>query len=171
MSTKNETQTGLAAEIRIVPTWAWVLAGILFIAMQILFNGVLARLSGAPPAVFLALLGLVGGALVACATLLIAYINRDSKRRGMSPLLWTIVAIIIPNALGIVLYFLVRQPLRNTCPQCGNAVETEFSYCPRCSYRLSPSCSQCHRLVGVNDAYCPHCGSALRSQGVPGTTT
>ncbi len=167
MPIKNETQTGLTAEIRIVPLWAWVLAGIVFVVAQVFFNAVLGRHSGAPPAWGRALMGLGAGLVGACYLLLIGYINRDAKRRGMSPTLWTIVAIFIPNALGIILYFLLRQPLRGACPQCGFAVQTGFNFCPRCSHKLSPNCPQCQRLVGVNDVYCPYCGTSLRDQAGP----
>jgi len=99
-----------------------------------------------------------------CGVLLVGYINRDAKRRGMSPTLWTIVAVIIPNALGIILYFILRQPRSGACPQCACAVQTGFNFCPRCSYKLSPSCLQCQRVVGVNDVFCPYCGASLRNQ-------
>lgn len=164
MLAKDEIQTGPAAEIKIVPAWAWVLAGIGFVCIQFVFNLVLARQSDAPPAWARPLLGLVVGLVLGCFLLFIGYINRDAKRRGMSPVLWTIVAVIIPNALGIILYFVLRQPLRSACPQCGNAVQTGFSFCPRCSYKLSLSCPQCQRAVGVNDVYCPYCGTSLHNQ-------
>jgi RNA polymerase subunit RPABC4/transcription elongation factor Spt4 len=167
MQVKNETQTGLTSEIKIVPTWAWTLAGIAFIAAQWFFNINLARHAGAPPAWSRPLLGLLAGVGGGCFLLLIGYINRDAKRRGMSRLLWTVMAVIIPNALGIILYFLLRQPLGSACPQCGNAVQTGFNFCPRCSYKLSPSCPQCQRLVGVNDVYCPYCASSLRNPAAP----
>jgi len=31
MLAKHETRTGVSAEIKIIPTWAWVLAGIGFV--------------------------------------------------------------------------------------------------------------------------------------------
>lgn len=164
MQVRNETQTGLTAEIRIVPLWVWALAGIAFIIAQVFFNAVLGRHSGAPPAWGRALMGLAAGLAGACYVLLIGYINRDAKRRGMSPTLWTIMAIIIPNALGIILYFLLRQPRSSVCPQCGHAVQTGFNFCPRCNYKLSPSCPQCQRVVGVGDIYCPYCGTSLHHQ-------
>jgi hypothetical protein len=166
MQIKNEIQTGLSSEIKIVPTWAWVLAGIVFVAAQILFNVVMAGQSP-PPAWVRPLLGLLAGIVVGCYLLFIGYINRDAKRRGMSPVLWTAVAVLIPNALGIILYFVLRQPLRSVCPQCGNAVQTGFNFCPRCSHKLSPSCPQCQRVLGVSDVYCPYCGTSLRSQAAP----
>ena len=163
MQVKTETQTRLTAEIKIVPWWAWILAGIAFVAAQIFFNGVALWHSGAPPAWCRAVLGLLAGIGGGCVLLLIGYINRDAKRRGMSPTLWTIMAVIIPNALGIILYFLLRQPLGCACPQCGNAVQTGFNFCPRCNYKLGPSCPQCQRVVGVNDVYCAYCGTSLKS--------
>jgi len=164
MQVKNETQTGLTAEIRIVPAWAWVLAAIIFVAAQWFFDIHLAHHSDGPPAWARPILGLLAGILPGCGVLLVGYINRDAKRRGMSPTLWTIVAVIIPNALGIILYFILRQPRSGACPQCACAVQTGFNFCPRCSYKLSPSCLQCQRVVGVNDVFCPYCGASLRNQ-------
>ena len=167
MQITNETQTGLTSEIRIVPSWAWALAATAFVAAQWFFNIAMTRQPHAPPEWARALLGVLAGICAGCYLLFIGYINRDAKRRGMSPILWTIVAVIIPNALGIILYFILRQPRSSACPKCGTAVQTGFNFCPRCSYKLSPSCPHCQRLVGVNDVYCPYCGTSLREQAAP----
>jgi RNA polymerase subunit RPABC4/transcription elongation factor Spt4 len=167
MQLKNETRTGLTAEIRIVPPWAWVLAGIAFLAAQGFFNIALPRHLHAPPAWARPLLGLLAGTAAACYLLFIGYINRDAKRRAMSPTLWTIVVILIPNALGLLLYFVLRQPLRGACPQCGHAIQPGFNFCPLCSCKLAPSCPQCQRLVAVNDVYCPYCGTSLHDPPAP----
>ena len=167
MQVNSETQTRLTAEIKIVPPWAWVLAGIAFVAAQWFFNIALARQSNAPPVWARPLLGILAGVGAGCYLLFIGYINRDAKRRAMSPVLWTIVAVIIPNALGIILYFILRQALRSACPQCGHAVQTEFNFCPCCSHKLSPNCPQCQRLVGVSDVFCPYCATSLRPQATP----
>jgi RNA polymerase subunit RPABC4/transcription elongation factor Spt4 len=162
MQVTNETQTGLSAEIKIIPTLAWTLAAAGFFGTQLFFNIVLARLRGdVPPPWALAMFGLLCGTILGGLLLLIVYINRDAKRRGMSPTLWTIIALIIPNGLGIILYFVLRKPGSSACPQCGNAVQSGFNFCPRCSCKLSPSCPQCQRLVGANDAYCPYCGTSM----------
>ncbi|HXY52330.1 MAG TPA: zinc ribbon domain-containing protein [Terriglobales bacterium] len=163
MQVRDETPGVLAAEVQIVPAWAWVLAGVAFVAAQFFFNIFLARQLKAPPAWARPLLGLLAGLFGGCYFLLLGYVNRDAKRRGMSPILWTCVAVLIPNALGFLLYFVLRQPLRRACPQCGSAVQTEFNFCPRCNYKLSPSCPQCQRIVGVGDVYCPFCGTSLRT--------
>jgi len=167
MQLRNESRTGLAAEIKIVPSWAWALAAIVFIAAQWFFNLELARHADAPPAWCRPLLGLLAGIGGGCLLLLIGYINRDAKRRGMSPTLWTLVAIFIPNGLGGLLYFVLRQPLSSACPQCGNPVQSGFNFCPRCSHKLSPTCPQCQHVVAVTDVFCPYCGTPLRNQGIP----
>jgi RNA polymerase subunit RPABC4/transcription elongation factor Spt4 len=164
MQLKNETQTRLGAEIKVIPGWAWMLAVIGFVAGLFIFIIVPAHPSDVPPPWARPLIGLLAGAVFGCYLLLIGYVNRDARRRGMSPLLWTLVAIFIPNGLGIILYFILRQPLYRICPQCGNAVQTGFNFCPRCSHRLSPSCPRCQRVVSASDVYCPYCGTALGDQ-------
>lgn len=166
MQLKNEGQTVVSAEMKTVPQWASILAVVAFVAAQLFFNLAMAGPPAGPPAWGRVLLGLLAGGVFACYILLIGYVNRDAGRRGMSRLLWTLVAIFIPNGLGIILYFILRQPLHRTCPQCGNAVQTGFNFCPRCSYRFSASCPQCHRPVGGNDVYCPYCGTSLRDAGL-----
>jgi RNA polymerase subunit RPABC4/transcription elongation factor Spt4 len=127
----------------------------------------MARELHAPPVWARPLLGILAGLGGVCYLLFIGYINRDAKRRGMSPTLWTLVAILIPNCLGFLLYFILRHPLHSACPQCGNAVQTGFNFCPRCSHKLSPSCPQCQRVVGMNDVYCPYCATSLRNPEGP----
>lgn len=160
MRIRSEKQSALAREIKIVPAWAWVLAGIAFIAAQWYFNIAIVRHH--PPAAWARpLLGILAGVGGGAYLLIIGYVNRDSKRRRMSPVLWTLVAVVIPNGMGILLYFVLRQPLTGACPQCGSPVETDFKFCPRCSHKLGPNCPQCQRSVQVDDRYCPYCGTAL----------
>ena len=49
------------------------------------------------------------GTLLGCYSVLIGYVNQDAGRRKMSRLLWTLVAIFVPNGLGILLYFVLAQ--------------------------------------------------------------
>jgi RNA polymerase subunit RPABC4/transcription elongation factor Spt4 len=164
MQLQNETRTGLTAEFKIIPAWAWALAAIAFVAAQWFLNIGIVHHADAPPAWSRPLLGLLAGLAGGCYLLFIGYVNRDAKRRGMSPTLWTIVAIFIPNALGILLYFVLRQPLSSACPQCGHAVQTGFNFCPQCNCKLSPSCPQCQRVIGARDVYCPYCGTPQHGQ-------
>jgi RNA polymerase subunit RPABC4/transcription elongation factor Spt4 len=167
MQVKNETRSGFASEISIVPVWAWVLAGVPFVAAQWFFNTIFARDSVAPPVWARVPLGLLVGILGGGYCLFIGYINRDAKRRGMSPTLWTVVAVIIPDCLGILLYFILRHPRQSACPQCGSAVQAGFNFCPRCSYKLAPSCPKCQRIVGGTDVFCPYCATSLCTPAAP----
>jgi predicted amidophosphoribosyltransferase len=94
---------------------------------------------------------------------LIGYVNRDAGRRGMSRVLWTLLAVLVPNALGIVLYFILRKPRTSNCSQCDAEVDPGFSFCPRCRNRLQPVCPHCRRSVVPGDKFCPYCGGALDS--------
>ena len=147
-------------EVRIISPWAYVFVALGFVAGM--GAVVFATLRGHPPFSLpgMVLLALLGGTILGCYFLLIGYVNRDAGRRGMNRLAWTILAILIPNALGIVLYFVLRTPRIATCPQCGNTLEAGYNFCPRCNHKLSPSCPQCQRPVGAHDVYCPYCGTA-----------
>jgi RNA polymerase subunit RPABC4/transcription elongation factor Spt4 len=165
----SEMQAGPAAEMKIISKWAWGLAAIAFVGSQVAFHAVLAGRSNAPPPWARPGLGLVLGLLMGCFALCIGYINRDAKRRGMSPWLWTMVALLIPNALGILLYFVLRQPRQNACAECGTLVQATFSFCPQCRHKLSTSCPRCERAVRINDMYCPYCGDALTEASSAGS--
>ncbi|MFZ0864254.1 MAG: zinc ribbon domain-containing protein [Candidatus Sulfotelmatobacter sp.] len=161
MPMKNESSTRFMDEVRSISPWAFVIAIIGFAAMvaTIVFAALADK--NAPPMAVMVLLGIVAGTAVGCYILLIGYVNRDAGRRGMSRVLWTLLAIFIPNALGIVLYFILRKPRIEKCPQCGAIVEPGFGFCPRCRYRLSPVCAQCQRSVHAGDKFCPYCGGEL----------
>ncbi len=151
-------------ELKIIPKWAYVLAAIGFVCMQYVFNFVVpAQKSNAnpPPPVVLTLLGILAGSVIACYLLLIGYVNRDAGRRGMNRTLWTIIVMLVPNALGFILYFLVRQPAMRPCPQCHAQVQATFNYCPTCNTKLHPHCAQCQRMVQLTDTFCPYCGYKL----------
>lgn len=154
-------------DFKLVARWAWILAAIGFLIVQVVFNVVMAREHDAPPAWARILLGLFLGLILTCYLLLIGYVNRDSGRRGMSRALWTAVCILVPNGLGIVLYFILRQPVVGNCPQCGHGIQHGFNFCPQCNCKLNPSCPQCQRMVRPGDTYCPYCGTSLPEQAVP----
>lgn len=151
----------LGDELKIIPKWAYVLAGAIFVCIQFVFNVWIPTQKNPPPEAFRVFLGFFAGILLACIVLLIGYVNRDAGRRGMNRTLWTLLVIFVPNALGFILYFLLRQPMVQPCPQCGTAVQAGFNYCPKCNLKLHPHCAQCQRPVRLNDVFCPYCGYKL----------
>jgi hypothetical protein len=167
-------------EFSIVPRWLVASVFVLFLIAQgiALYVNLAARhepygnvmfpyeLRDNPALASLALAGIVTAVSLCLATVifLIAYVNRDSKRRGMNSALWTLLAIILlPGYLiiGFMVYFLMREPLPYPCPQCGTSVGGRFNFCPNCKCNLHPSCPNCKREVVETDKFCPYCGYEL----------
>jgi hypothetical protein len=150
-------------EWSLVPGWAIGLAVVGFFGIQLLMTLVLfPRDPNPPPVPFQFVFGGLLGSVLAFLILLVGYVNRDAKRRGMNSALWTALVIFIPNAIGFILYFLLRQPLRLPCPGCGAALNPGVNYCPHCRASLRPTCPECRRAIEPGDKYCAHCGLELR---------
>jgi hypothetical protein len=169
-------------EFRLVPTWLKVLVTLLYIvAMVIAITVNLAQshnpngndmfppdLRYDPVLASLALAGIVTLASLAFAVFIfmVAYVNRDAKRRGMNYVLWTLLVLILSGGWGIVgfiTYFLMREPMPYPCPQCASIVGARFNFCPNCKCNLQPSCPQCKREIAETDKFCPYCGNDLKS--------
>jgi hypothetical protein len=86
---------------------------------------------------FAALAGIAVMLVVATYILLVGYIVGDSRRRGMRPLLWALLAIFITNAIGIILYFILRDPLLQHCTKCGAGAQAAFTFCAVCGEAIS----------------------------------
>lgn len=165
MTANNQTSSRFKDELRILSPWVYALAALVFVAIPVLFVVLVDMDPKAPPFAVRCLLGAIAGTLLACYVVLIGYINQDAGRRGMSRVWWTLLAMFVPNGLGIVLYFVLRKPRTIHCPQCDAEVEPGFSYCPRCRARLQPVCPHCQRSVTLADKFCPYCGGTLESAG------
>jgi amino acid transporter len=172
------------SELKLVPAWLRWTVALLFVLAQA--AALLVNLHGLPSHddVFppdlkynpvlasLALAGIVTvvSVFMASVIFLIAYVNRDAKRREMNSALWTFLVILLLPAwgfIGFVIYFLMREPLPFPCPQCAKAVSARFNFCPNCKCNLHPSCPNCKRGVVETDKFCPYCATDLQdsSQG------
>lgn len=163
MPIQNETSTRFTDEIRAISPWFFALAALGFVIPFVAVAFALMQKYGPlpMPVPLMIPVALLGAVVLACYVLLIGYINLDAGRRGMSRLAWTLLAIFVPNALGIVLYFVLRKPRTLNCPQCATPVESGFGFCPRCRCRLGAVCPNCQRGVNPADKFCPYCGSDL----------
>jgi hypothetical protein len=167
-------------EFKLVPRWLVGTVIFLFLVAQVIalivnltpeFNhGEIfpPNLGNHPLIASLALAGIVTGMSLFLASFifLVAYVNRDAKRRGMSSGLWTFLVIVLWPAyfaIGFIIYFLMRQPLPYDCPQCGTLVGARYNFCPNCKCNLHPSCPQCKNEVAETDRYCPYCSQDLRA--------
>ena len=154
-------------ELKVIPAPAWI------IAFAVYAGFALALLMFAIPSDREMSRWPTGGAvvfslgipvIVFVLALLIGYVNGDAKRRGMRAGLWTLAAIFVPNVIGIILYFFVREPL-TTCSHCHAQVRSIFPFCPNCGTALRVACPACRQAVESGWKNCAHCGTAL--SGVP----
>ena len=92
--------------------------------------------------------------------LLVGYVAGDARRRGMRYVMWTLLAIFIPNAIGIILYFILRDPPLRKC-RCVAFVRSGFAFCTACGAPLAQTCPACRNAVKPSWAHCPSCGKGL----------
>ena len=83
---------------------------------------------------------LFAGALASVWVLGLGYVYADAERRNMPSILWTLVAALVPNLLGYLLYFVLRKPIALPCPNCGQATVAGQRFCSWCGYH-EPSTS------------------------------
>lgn len=152
----------IRTELSVIPWWAYALAVVVFIGVQLIFHLLAWPSERNPPRMaFQILFPLFIGLIPAFLALLVGYVNRDAGRRGMSRALWTIIVIFVPNGIGFILYFVLRNPIHTECPKCAAEVSPRANYCPRCRYNFHPTCAQCKTPVRPGDAFCANCGAGI----------
>jgi len=72
------------------------------------------------------------GTILAVYILFAGYVYGDAVQRGMPPVPWTALAVMVPNGLGFVLYFLMRKPIGHPCSRCAASVAGDAAFCSRC---------------------------------------
>jgi ABC-type Fe3+ transport system permease subunit/RNA polymerase subunit RPABC4/transcription elongation factor Spt4 len=173
-------------EFHLVPTWLKALVAMLYLVAMVVAIAVNLAASKNPNGnemfppdlrydpvmASLAMAGIVTAISLVMAVFIfmIAYVNRDAKRRGMNSALWTLLVLILSPGyliIGFLTYFLMREPLPYPCPQCANSVGARFNFCPNCKCNLHPSCAQCKREIAETDKFCPYCGNDLKIEGGP----
>ena len=115
---------------------------------------------GFPPVPRIAFSGLFA-AFVFVYGFLVAYVYGDAKRRGMRHVMWALVAALVPNGLGFLAYFLLREPILRRCGACGSAARRDLAFCPQCGSALAGLCPACRRPVETHWSHCAHCGSKI----------
>jgi len=92
------------------------------------------------------------------------FVYKDSKNRGMNPVLWTIIVIFIPNLFGLLTYLIIRSQSSNLINaintisvenkiehnNINNNSEANYNLCQTCGRELNKSeekCPYCHNLV------------------------
>jgi hypothetical protein len=151
-------------ELRVIPEAAWIVAGFAYVCLTVpvfIFVAPTDPVVGHWPRWGQALLVYGSFLFVVALAALIGYVYGDAKRRQMRYVMWTLLALCIPNGIGMILYFLLRDPLPKPCPGCGHVEKAQFAFCPRCGTLLQPTCPECEKPVEPAWANCAHCGQPL----------
>ena len=161
---------GFWANVAIVRPWVKVVAGLCFIGMQLLL-WLVAFPSGKPddnlPLALKIFLPVLAGAVMAGIVVLYGYVYADAKRRGMRAGMWTLLAAFIPYMIGVILYFVLRDPLAAPCPKCGQVARGSFTFCPNCGCELLRVCRVCRKKLEPGWANCAYCGASLATANPP----
>jgi hypothetical protein len=154
--------------LKMIPLWSIILAVLVFAGSMYFFNHGPAPAHRRPGSLPMHLItGYITGTTLASYVLLVGYVSRDVKRRGMSAALWMLVVIFMPGGIGAVVYFLLRQPIMVRCPNCTTELTAGVHFCPQCRFQVAPVCGQCFRGVQITDAYCPQCGHDVAEDRAP----
>jgi Double zinc ribbon len=151
------------SNLRLIPRAAWITAFCFYASLATLASFLVPRdpqMSQWPlilkltfillmPAFFFVIIPLYG------------YIYADAKRRAMRQVLWTLLAIFVPQFIGVIIYFILRDPLPVPCGSCQTIVPAKFTFCPHCGKALQPYCPQCGKSVERNWLNCAYCGTKL----------
>ena len=113
------------------------------------------------------LASLIGAVFLAIYVLLIGYVFADALRRGMNHVLWTLLAIFIPSGVGVILYFILRDPIPVPCPVCARPARKGYAYCASCGAAVCAACPQCRQPVEPGWRNCARCGAPLAPPSPP----
>jgi hypothetical protein len=83
--------------------------------------------------------GLLAGSLAGLWVVCLGYVYADARRRAMPAIPWMLIAALVPNLLGFLLYFALQRPLISPCPQCGQAIYTGQRFCASCGFNTLSS--------------------------------
>ena len=151
------------AKIRIIPRPAWMVAGLLIVLMVLpLLLGPMRydeEMRNWPLIGKVGLIAVVPVFIIAYS-MLVGFVYADAKRRRMRHVMWAWLAL-VPYFVGVILYFILRDPLPANCPQCGTDVPQAFAFCPGCGASVHPVCPQCGKSLQREWMNCPHCGNRV----------
>jgi len=160
--------TRFEQEWALVPAGARVTAAAVALVMTVLMGGIFLLppiVERDPKALFILspyfLLTLIGAAIMAAYVLLVGYVYGDARRRGMNQVLWAFLAVLIPYMVGVILYFILREPLLVSCPGCGTPARKGHAYCASCGTAVRAACPQCRQPVEPAWRNCARCGAVL----------
>lgn len=96
-------------------------------------------------------------------------VYKDAKALGLNAVLWTVVAVFVPNFVGIIIYLVVRSttPKKAICSSCKTPVKDEYNICPECGSKFVKFCNSCKQPVEAGLKICPYCGESVEGVEEP----
>jgi hypothetical protein len=122
------------------PVQAWAVA-VVAVAVLIGFSVggyAFAHGEGLRPMFVYAAAALAVGMVIATWLLCLGFVFADARRRGMRAAGWTLVAMLMPNLLGFLLYFVMRRPLAAPCVRCSREISLDQPFCSWCGSSRAP---------------------------------
>lgn len=144
----------------VIPMAAWATAAVVFVLVFLGISAVLLRQYDVPVPIRV-VAPIVGPLLLAGYVLLLGYVYGDARRRAMRYVMWTWLVILIPNGIGVILYFICRDPMPVFCSKCGSTMHPNYAYCPQCGEGVAPACGKCQRISQPGWSHCAYCGGKL----------
>ena len=144
----------------VIPVAAWVAAAVILVAMFTLMTWMVGHARDMPLPLAI-LFPIIPSFLMAGFGLVAGYVYGDARRRGMRYVMWTLLAIFIPNGIGVILYFILRDPMPSYCSKCGASTKQGHAFCPACGANVLPACPQCQRAGQPGWSHCAWCGAKL----------
>ncbi len=95
-------------------------------------------------------------------------IFRDAKAYGLPALKWALIAVFVPNLIGVVLYLVARSKVEKElyCSNCQAPVENDFNLCPNCAIVFESICPVCKKALKSQYERCPYCGSQVTGESI-----
>lgn len=96
-------------------------------------------------------------------------VYKDAKALGLNAWLWAIMAVVIPNFIGVIIYLVVRSTTAKkvTCSVCGAQIKEDYNVCPECGSNFTLFCKSCKRPIESGLKICPYCGEAVEEGELP----
>jgi hypothetical protein len=88
------------------------------------------------------------GMVIAIWLLCLGFVFADARRRGMRAAGWMLVAMLMPNLLGFLLYFVMRRPLAAPCVSCNREIPVDQPFCSWCGTSRAPLSSDAEPVGG-----------------------
>ena len=152
-------------ELRVIPNATWIIAWFAYLCLTVPVFLIVAPTDaevGKWPRWGQALLVYGAFLIVVAWVALVGYIDGDAKRRQTRYAMWTLLAIFVPYAIGMILYFLYASLCRSRAPAAGMSkrqsshfVRTAARCCSQRARNVTSPLSPLGRIARIAGSNCP----------------